>query len=140
MDNSLWARLHGASTHFPIALIMASTLFDLAGCFLHDQAQRMRLQATGFHTLMLGAAGAMVAVISGLMLSRGELVGQGSLARHHLFIWPAFGLMIGLAVWRMVVRERSSNRTFKVYLAFSMVAVGLTAGAGYWGGELLLNH
>jgi uncharacterized membrane protein len=28
--NKLWANLHGGSTHFPIALMIASVLFDLA--------------------------------------------------------------------------------------------------------------
>ena len=27
MDNSLWVKMHGGTTHFPIALVMASALF-----------------------------------------------------------------------------------------------------------------
>ena len=32
---------------------------------------------------------------------------------HHLFISPTFGLLVGLAVWRLVVREGASRRASK---------------------------
>jgi len=31
MNPTFWARLHGGATHFPIALLMASVVFDHAG-------------------------------------------------------------------------------------------------------------
>jgi uncharacterized membrane protein len=142
MSTSLWAKMHGGTTHFPIALVMVSTLFDLAGRFAPENLARSRranLHAAGFYTLMLGALGALGAVASGLVMSHWQLWGQGNLARHHAFLWPAFGLLIGLAVWRLVVRDRASSRAFAIYLAASMLTAALMGGAGYWGGELLLN-
>ena len=56
-----------------------------------------------------------------------------------LFVWPGFGLLITLAVWRLVVRDRASARGFKIYLAGSMLTAVLISAAGYWGGEMLLN-
>jgi uncharacterized membrane protein len=142
MDNSLWVKMHGGMTHFPIALVIASMLFDLAGSLVPDNADKSRgagFHAAGFYTLVLGALGAFGAVISGLMISHGQLWGRGNLARHHTFLWPAFGLVVGLAVWRLVVGNRASNGAFKIYLIASMLTGGLMATAGYWGGELLLN-
>lgn len=142
MDNSLWVKMHGGTTHFPIALVMASTLFDLAGFMVADNPEKSRwagLRAAGFHTLMLGAAGSFGAVLSGLIISHGEIWGHGNLARHHAFLWPAFGLLLALAVWRLVVGKHPSQRAFKIYLAASVVTSGLMSAAGYWGGELLLN-
>ena len=43
-------------------------------------------------------AAAPFAVLSGLALSKGTLPGSGALRMHHFFIWPAFGLLIGLAL------------------------------------------
>jgi len=119
MSNDLWAKMHGGATHFPIALVMASTLFDLASLFVRDHpglTRRAGLQAAGFYTIVLAALGAFGAVGSGLVMSQGQLWGRGNLARHHAFLWPAFGLLIGLAVWRLVVRDRASSLGFIINL------------------------
>jgi uncharacterized membrane protein len=142
MDNSLWVKMHGGTTHFPIALVMASIAFDLAGLLVPDNAdksRRMGLRAAGFYTLVLGALGSFGAVASGLVISHGQIWGRGNLARHHLFLWPAFGLVIALAVWRLVAGNHASNQAFKIYLAMSLITAALMGSAGYWGGELLLN-
>ena len=142
MDHSLWVKMHGATTHFPIALVMASALFDLAGSLVPDNPDKSRragFRAAGFYTLLLGALGSLGAVVSGLVISRWQLWGRGNLAHHHTFLWPAFGLLIGLAVWRLVVGNHASIRAFKIYLGTSFLTAALMGAAGYWGGELLLN-
>ena len=142
MDHSLWVKMHGGTTHFPIALVMAAALFDLAATLLPDNQNKSRsagLRSAGFYTLMLGALGAFGAVVSGLVISRWQLWGRGNLAHHHLFLWPAFGLLTGLAVWRLVVGNHASNRAFRIYLGAVLITAALMGAAGYWGGELLLN-
>jgi uncharacterized membrane protein len=142
MDNSLWVKMHGGMTHFPIALVMASIAFDLAGVVVPeslDKSRRAGLRAAGFYSLILGALSSFGAVISGLVISHGEIWGRGNLARHHMFLWPAFGLVIALAVWRLVVGNRASTLAFKMYLAASLITGFFMGTAGYWGGELLLN-
>ena len=142
MDNSLWVKMHGGTTHFPIALVMASVLFDLVGLVAPDNADKSRrsgFRAAGFYTLILGALGSLGAVLSGLVISHGQLWGRGNLARHHTYLWPAFGLLMALAVWRLVVGNHASSRGLRIYLAVSMVTAALMSAAGYWGGELLLN-
>jgi len=142
MDNSLWIKMHGGMTHFPIALVMASIAFDLGGLVVPDNAEKSRragLRAAGFYALVLGALSSFGAVASGLVISHGEIWGRGNLARHHAFLWPAFGLVIALAVWRLVVGNRGSNRAFKIYIAASIITGAVMGTAGYWGGELLLN-
>jgi uncharacterized membrane protein len=142
MDNSLWIKMHGGMTHFPIALVMASIAFDLAGMVVPESADKLRragLRAAGFYTLILGALSSLGAVVSGLVISHGEIWGRGNLARHHTFLWPAFGLVMALAVWRLLVGNRSSSRAFKMYLAAAVITGLMMGTAGYWGGELLLN-
>jgi uncharacterized membrane protein len=74
-----------------------------------------------------------------LVISHGEIWGRGNLARHHTFLWPAFGLVLALAVWRLVVGNSASNKAFKIYMTVSMIMGAVMGTAGYWGGELLLN-
>ena len=139
MDSSFWARMHGGSTHFPIAMLLASLLFDFAGYVWKREAQSRDLHVAGYYALLLGALGSFAAVVSGLMLTRGAVMGQGMLAKHHDFLWPAYALLVGLAVWRLMVQQRAGRGAFGAYLAVTAVASGLMAAAGYWGGELLIG-
>jgi uncharacterized membrane protein len=142
MDNQIWLKMHGGTTHFPIALMMASLLFDAgAQCVPEnkDKTRRASLHAAGYYTLVLGALGSFGAVFSGLMMTHWQLRGVGNLARHHLYLWPAFALLIGLAVWRVLVGKSASRFAFKCYLGVSFIAAVLCGAAGYWGGELVMN-
>lgn len=138
MNTSLFAKMHGGMTHFPIALVIASLTFDLAAVVVRDADRQRDLRAAGFYASLLGALGCFGAVLSGLLLTNWDTIGSGNLARHHLFLWPAFALIVGLAVWRLAVRDRASRLAHGAYLVLMMVTSGLVAAAGYWGGEMLL--
>ncbi|MDB6021066.1 MAG: hypothetical protein JWQ04_923 [Pedosphaera sp.] len=139
MNQTFWARMHGGATHFPIALIMVSVVFDVAGFWWPDELRRREFRAVGFYSLLIAAAASPAAVLSGLALSKGTILGTGMLALHHYFIWPAFGLLIGMAVWRLVVRERASRRAYGGYLALASLTLMAMMTAGYWGGEMLIG-
>jgi uncharacterized membrane protein len=140
IDPALWPKLHGASVHFPIALTMAAALFDGLGyAWPGTSPRKTQLHAAGSLTIILGALGVVPAVLSGLFMTRGETMGHDAMLFHHLFVWPAFATLVGLGVWRALVGEQASPRGFAVYLVVQFLTAGLMAGAGYWGGELLLN-
>jgi len=139
MNQTLWVRMHGGATHFPIACLMVSVLFDHAGFWWRDEARRREFRAVGFYTLLIAAAASPAAVISGIALSKGVLLGTGMLALHHYFIWPAFSLLIGLAVWRLIVRDRASRRAVGGYLAIASLTLVAMMTAGYWGGEMIIG-
>jgi uncharacterized membrane protein len=139
MNQTLWARMHGGATHFPIALMMVSVVFDHAGFWWRNELGRREFRALGFYSLLIAAAASPFAVLSGIALSKGELMGSGALLLHHLFIWPAFGLLVGLAVWRAVVRGNASPRASRCYLALVTIAAATMMGAGYWGGEMIIG-
>jgi uncharacterized membrane protein len=139
MNQTFWARMHGGATHFPIALLMVSVVFDYAGFWWGDEVRRRELRAFGFYSLLIAAAASPAAVLSGIALSKGILLGTGMLALHHYFIWPAFGLLVGLAVWRLVMRERISPRAHGCYLALASLTLAAMMSAGYWGGEMIIG-
>src|SRR5580704_12062856 len=140
MNQTLWARMHGGATHFPIACLMVSVLFDHAGFWWRDEVRRREFRSVGFYSLLIAAAASPVAVVSGIALSKGILLGTGMLALHHYFIWPAFGLLIGLAVWRLIVRDRASRGAVGGYLALASLTLVAMMTAGYWGGEMIIGH
>jgi uncharacterized membrane protein len=139
MNQTFWARMHGGATHFPIALLMVSVVFDHAAFWWRDDLRRREFRALGFYCLLIAAAASPVAVLSGIALSKGVLLGTGLLALHHYFIWPAFGFLIGLAVWRLVMRERVSRSAVGYYLAFASLTLVAMMSAGYWGGEMIVG-
>ena len=135
-----WQKLHGASTHFPIALLLFSTGCDLLATGLWKKPFARELRATGFYSLLASVLGGLVAVTSGIAVTKGNLWGHGDLLWHHRFVWPAFGLLIFLVTWRIIVRENASNGGIRIYLVLMLIASGLMAGAGYWGGEMLIKE
>lgn len=139
MDSLMWARIHGGTSHFPIALIIASLVFDGTAWAIRREPYTRDLQAAGFYALILGALACFPTVLSGLLISRWETLGSGFLLRHHLYLWPGFGLMVALAVWRLMMRNRATRRALGVYLALCLLTAILLAIAGYWGGEMLIN-
>jgi len=137
MPADFWAKLHGASTHFPIAMIFGACAFDGLAVLAWGKPLARNASVAGKYTILIGALGGLLAVVSGLTLTKGELWGGGALRWHHRFVWPAFALMVAAAVWRVSVGDRLTRRSYIAYLMVEIVLTGLVAAAGYWGGELL---
>jgi uncharacterized membrane protein len=140
MNAEMWARMHGATVHFPIALILCSGVLDASGFFLPGLATRRGLNVAGYWTMLLGALGTVPAVVSGLVMSKGVMLGHDAMRLHHLFVWPAFALIVGLAIWRALTGDFARKKPPAGYLATVGLAAVLIMGAGYRGGEMMLGH
>jgi uncharacterized membrane protein len=138
MDPTFWAKAHGASTHFPLALVLCSGALDGAGFVLASRPAVRDLHAGGYWTMLVGALGTIPAVFSGLLMTKGSVLGHGAMRMHHLFVWPAFALIVGLATWRLLIGRRAPRLMFASYLAGVGVAAALVLAAGYWGGEMMV--
>jgi mono/diheme cytochrome c family protein len=139
MNALFWQRMHGGTTHFPIALLLASVIFDLAARQSRDQGLRKGHHAAGLGSAVMGVLGGIGAVKSGLVLSHGQTLGGGYGRFHHLFVWPAFGMCVVLLGWRLLRREWFLQRGLVIYLAGMSLSSALMMGAGHWGGEMLLG-
>ncbi|HEU5080960.1 MAG TPA: DUF2231 domain-containing protein [Opitutaceae bacterium] len=142
MSPDLFAKLHGASTHLPLVFVASSWAFDTAAFLAPQRNWSSELKNFAYWSMALGALGSVPAVATGLVMSRGEVLGHDTLRMHHLFVWPAFGLTMLLATWRLLSKRHHhapARWQFAVYLAGGLVATVLMSGAGYWGGELLLE-
>lgn len=137
MEPGRWAEVHGATTHFPIALIFAAALADTAAVIWWTRPAGGKLRAAGAYAIFAAALGSVPAVVSGLVLTRGEMLGTGALRWHHLFAWPAFTLLIAVAVWRALRGAALTRRSCTGYLVAVYALAALIAATGRWGGELL---
>jgi mono/diheme cytochrome c family protein len=140
MNSLFWERAHGGLTHFPIALIFVATLFDIISLFRDRSAKGRDFSAIGYWLVILAALGAIAAVFSGLGLSKWKIMGTGLMRLHHLFVWPAFGLILALTAWRVAARNEFSRRAFTSYLITACCACALIGAAGFVGGEMLLGE
>lgn len=140
MNSLFWSRLHGGATHFPIALIIGAALFDSLSLVWRGSGRRRDFAVLGYWLVTLGALGSLAAVFSGLALSKWEIGGTGALLRHHLFVWPAFTLIVGLATWRTLVGYWPSRIAFRIYLGTILLCCAVIGAAGFFGGELLLGQ
>src|ERR1700686_5380591 len=134
-----WDKLHGAMTHFPIALLMFLTACDFVSVAFKKVTFSRGLRLVSFYGLAFAALASLGAVVSGIALTKGNMWGRGDLGWHHRFIWPAFGLLLALAVWRLIVRDEMSKTGLWLYLILMFVTSGFMAAAGYFGGEMLLG-
>jgi uncharacterized membrane protein len=132
-----WAKVHGAATHFPVALSLFATACDLAAWLGWDRTPARTFRDVGMYAMAAAAISAVPAVITGLLLTRGEAWGEGALRWHHRFVWPAFALIIAAAVWRTRMRRDLTRSALAAYLLAAATVSGLISAAGYWGGELL---
>ncbi len=144
MSATIWQQIHGGSTHFPIVLLMASVVFDFVAWRSRDEALRRGLHAAGFGSAIVGMLGGIGAVVAGLIMTRGRVLGGGYEKLHHLFVWPSFIFCLALVGWRLFrgLRRRQMpmpQRGLGIYLAGMSVVSALMVGAGYSGGEMLLG-
>jgi uncharacterized membrane protein len=138
MDSIFWLRVHGGITHFPIALIFGAAFFETIGLLCSSRQHDFRI--AGYWLLVLGGISSFGAVFSGLVLSKWTISGKSLLLQHHLFVWPAFALIVGLTSWRAAVGQSPSRRAFAIYLSLLATACVLIGAAGFSGGELILGH
>jgi mono/diheme cytochrome c family protein len=139
MNTLFWQRMHGGATHFPIVLLLASVIFDSVAWRSRDESLRRGLHLAGLGSAVVGVLGGFGAVISGLVMTRGQMLGTGYEKLHHLFVWPAFGLCVAFVAWRLFSRGTIPPLGRATYLAGMTLAAALITGAGYWGGEMLLG-
>src|ERR1700740_911590 len=134
-----WDKLHGAMTHFPIALLLFSTACDFVSVTVKNLPFARGLRLVSFYGLAVAALASLGAVVSGIALTKGDMWGRGDFGCRHAFVWTAFGLLLALAVWRLVVRDAVSRTGLCLYLILMLLASGLVAAAGDFGGGLLLH-
>lgn len=138
-DTEFWEKLHGFSTHFPLALVFTSAVLDFLGFVWSSTSERKRdFQAAGFYTIIVALLGSIPAIVSGLLITRGILLaGSGALFWHHVFVLPGFALLVGLATWRFIVGREPSRGWMALYLILLVATSGLMMAGGFWGAELL---
>jgi uncharacterized membrane protein len=127
--------LHPVVVHFPIALWLTSTLFDLLG-WRRREAPIYRDMA--YWLVGLGLLGAGVSILFGWTDLLGQMrqgVGTGLLLRHRLHSWLGYlstAIYLVIFIWRW----RTANRLTAGIMLLSLLGAGLITVAGLLGGDM----
>jgi uncharacterized membrane protein len=134
-----WPRLHALLNDLPIALLVTAVFFDL----LALATRRPSLRQVGFWTLIVGAVGGAVAVISGLQaeehIAHGEAVHR-VMETHEELGLITLGVFGVLALWRIFRERRMGNLERGVLTALSVGGLGFLVATGFYGGRLVFEH
>ncbi|MEM7474491.1 MAG: c-type cytochrome domain-containing protein [Planctomycetota bacterium] len=128
---------HPASVHFPIALLVVSTV-----CLVLSFLNRDSFEPVAFHCLWMGALAAVAACVMGWGYAQHEGYGSGlnlqnsAINRHR---WLGIAVAIGGLILIPLARRVRREGQFKDRLAWLVGGTGLllaVSTVGYQGGEL----
>ncbi len=137
MPRLSWPELHGAFTHFPIALLITAMAFDLGGIALRRSEGRL----ISFWLLLVTVLMAIPALVSG-WITAGQLYPASDpdvVVRHRAAAFATSGLALLLLAWRCAKRDQLVGPA--LFFSIFLMAVA-AAGAGYvgfLGGKMVLG-
>lgn len=138
MPGQTWANLHAFLNDLPIALLLASLIFEALGALLKRDA----LRAAAFWSLVAGVSGALLAAGAGL-LAEGRIEqsprAHDLIERHETLAFVVMGIFAALLLWRIVRRVLSKTEQ-TVYLTAHVLGVVLLLVVGGVGGKLVFEH
>lgn len=130
------SNLHPLVVHFPIALLLTSVAFSWANLIWPGKG----LAQAAWYTLLLGLAGALFSVISGLLAARGvpaDSPAMATLVVHRLLgiaVLVIFGIQ-AICAWRSKGVYSRNKRI--LHTAIQLLGVALIVAVGIFGGELV---
>jgi uncharacterized membrane protein len=134
-----WPRFHALLNDLPIGLLLAAVLFDLLAVI----TKRPGFRQVGVWTMLVGAVGGALAVLSGLQaeehISHGDAVHRVMETHEQLGLitLAVFGV---LALWRILRERRMGAGERALSLVLSVVGAGFLVATGVYGGKLMFDH
>jgi len=132
-------RLHAMVNDLPAALLIVAVVFEA----LHVFTKREGFRYASFWTLMAGAIGAAVAVLSGLRaeasIEHGTAIHE-LMERHETLAFITLGVFAVLAGWRLLRERKMGMPERRVALLLALVGAGVLYTTGKLGGEMVFQH
>ena len=134
-----WPRLHAALNDLPAALLLVAVIFDV----LAAVTKRASLRTAGYWTMIVGAAGGALAVLSGLEaedhIAHGDAVHQ-VMERHETLAFVTLGVFAVVGLWRILREKRMGPGERSLALLVSIAGVGALLATSVLGGKLVFEH
>lgn len=140
------AELHPRIVHFPIALFILYSIFEISGIVLKKEF----LSKAAYITLIMGIIAALLAVLTGnqaqdaakLILNSKTPGILEAIEKHQDFatitIWY-FSIVFILRTNLLIKKKFNSNWKY-LFIGLSLIGCYLIYSTGYYGGELVFKH
>ncbi|NJM08066.1 DUF2231 domain-containing protein [Candidatus Gracilibacteria bacterium] len=135
--------VHPATVHFPIALLLISSLFTL----LYLRSHKPSIETTAYHTLLVGWCSGVIAVASGSLDAFRQLTGPDAVRSADLINWVNAHAIVNIAALfvygQALLRRRrrpdilDTTSLRRTYLALHAVGAALILIGGWLGGQLV---
>lgn len=134
-----WPRLHAALNDLPAALLLVAVIFDI----LAAVTKRASFRTVGYWTIIAGAAGGILAVLSGLQaeehIAHGEAVHQ-VMETHEKLAFVTLGIFAVVALWRILRESKMGSGERNLALVLSLAGLGALLATASFGGKLVFDH
>jgi uncharacterized membrane protein len=134
-----WPRLHAALNDLPAALLLIAVVFDILSAF----TKRAALRTAGYWTMIAGAVGGILAVLSGLEaedhIAHSEAVHE-AMETHETLALVTLGVFAVLALWRIFRESRMGSGERTLALVVSIGGLGVLLATAAQGGKLVFEH
>ena len=134
------AHLHPMLVHFPIALVLAGFVADIASAIFKKE---VCLSKAGLYLLLAGTAAAVVTWLSGALFTS-EMEGDAGRMRetHEMFASLTTVFLIITASLRLYTEIRQPAETLFKKLVFGLYGLSAVSVAitGFYGGTLVYNY
>ena len=130
---------HPMLVHFPIALFMASVMFDAVGTFWKRECFR----EGALWLLVFGLIGGAAAAFAGDMAEEAAEkagIAESLIETHETLAFVTLGIFGFLLLWRLILRNQFAARTLAAYLLVSAVGLVTLSATGHYGGDLVYEH
>jgi mono/diheme cytochrome c family protein len=131
--------LHGALTHFPIAMLIAAALFEIGAPIFRKSEWRV----VSFWMLVTAVAGFVPSLITGWLTGNqffGHVAAPPSIfLLHRLAAFVSAGLALLLLVWRIVAKDKMPAGAMAASVVLVLVAAGGVSYTGYLGGLMVFG-
>ena len=127
--------LHPIIVHFVIAMVLFSFICDVLGYFTRN----VRLFEVSFWNMFVASAAIFVAVIFGQFeagLANTYQAVQPTLNYHTILGWSLAAIVVAIAAWRFVIRNRNPRKVPPAYLGAATFLVCLVFLQVYLGSKL----
>ena len=131
--------VHPVLVHFTIALFTIAVLMDLLGVFLKNE----KYHFAAWLNLLLAAVFTVGTVAFGMtaeVYAKPTIEAHWTLDTHKLFAYGVCVVLAILVAWRAGLRGVFPKKGAMLFIILGLLGVTLTAGAGYYGGEMVYTH
>src|SRR5437870_6535360 len=134
-----WPEMHGAVTHFPVALLITAFVYEAGAMVLHRPAW----QTVSFWMIVAAVVMAVPSLVAGWIT--GNELFSGVARPPAVFIWhraAAFttsGVALLVLLWRALARDRLAGGAGIGSVAATLVAAAVVGYTGYLGGVMTLG-